>query len=143
VKSIKRAWTSTCIKLGYGTGIYDPMRRQWTQYKGKIFHDFRRTGLRNLIRAGVDRDVAMSITGHLTDNVFSRYNIVNEEDLAEAGRKVVKHMAARHMQNTNSSAANGHAVPNHEHANSAASQFGGITWGITPPTRVQKRLITD
>jgi hypothetical protein len=43
----------------------------------------------NLLRAGVHQDVAMSISGHLDPKVFSRYNIVNEEDLAEAGRKLV------------------------------------------------------
>ncbi len=49
-----------------------------------MLHDFRRSAARNLIRAGVSRDVAKRITGHKTDSMFSRYNIVNEGDLAEA-----------------------------------------------------------
>jgi integrase len=53
-----------------------------------MLHDFRRTAVRNLIRAGVSRDVARSISGHETDSIFSRYNITDENDLADAARKL-------------------------------------------------------
>jgi integrase len=53
-----------------------------------IVHDFRRSAARNLLRAGVSRDVARRITGHETDSMFSRYAIVEEADLMDAATKL-------------------------------------------------------
>ncbi|MEK6584625.1 MAG: site-specific integrase, partial [Nitrospirota bacterium] len=42
----------------------------------------------NLVRAGIPQSIAMAISGHKTDSVFRRYDIVSELDIAEAGNKL-------------------------------------------------------
>jgi hypothetical protein len=50
---------------------------------GKIPHDFRRTAVRNLERAGVARSAAMKIVGHKTKPIYRRYAIAEEKTLIE------------------------------------------------------------
>jgi integrase len=88
IGTIDTIWKSTCIQLGLGTGTWDVKQHAWTQYEGLLFHDLRRSGVRNLVRAGVPEKIVMSISGHKTRSVFDRYNIVNEEDMAVAGDKL-------------------------------------------------------
>jgi integrase len=69
IKEFRGAWKSAC-KIA---GVPDLK-----------FHDLRRTAVRNMRRAGVSQVVRMRITGHRTDSMERRYNIVDVEDIKSA-----------------------------------------------------------
>ncbi len=61
--------------------------RENAEVPSLLVHDFRRTAVRNLERAGVSRSVAMKLTGHKTETVYRRYAIVSRADLREGVKK--------------------------------------------------------
>lgn len=73
VTSFRTSWKKACK----ATGV-----------PGKIPHDFRRTAVRNLERAGVPRSAAMKMVGHRTMSIYSRYAIADEGMLKDAALKL-------------------------------------------------------
>ncbi len=89
-KALYHRWKTACRLAGVPT---------------RIPHDFRRTAVRNLERAGVPRSVAMKLTGHKTEAVYRRYAIVCEADLTEGLKKLaVGSVVARDGELSHSSA---------------------------------------
>lgn len=73
IKSLLKAFKKACREAGY---------------PGRIPHDLRRSAVRRFVREGINAHIAMKMTGHKTESVFRRYNIVSEGDLREAAAKL-------------------------------------------------------
>ena len=87
LQCLKRSWRKACEAVGLGRMVMNEKKKRLV-WDGRIPHDFRRTAVRNMVRAGVPEKVAMAISGHKTRSVFDRYNIVNERDLEQAARSL-------------------------------------------------------
>lgn len=76
ILEFRKSWRTATIKAGLS---------------GMHFQDLRRTAARDLVRLpGVSQKMARAITGHKTDSMFDRYNIVSTEDTSQALEKLAE-----------------------------------------------------
>ncbi len=69
IREFRKSWASACRRAGL---------------EGRLFHDLRRSAVRNMVQAGVPQEVAKRISGHKSNSMFTRYNIIIEDDVRAA-----------------------------------------------------------
>jgi integrase len=100
VGDFRKVWKRACRVAGFIGGI-----------EGYTPYDCRRTAVRNLTRSGVEESVAMKISGHVTRDVFDRYNITSEDDIEEAMERVTEYVSTLpKTTNTDNHTDNGHVA---------------------------------
>lgn len=77
IKSFRKAWATACETAGLD---------------GIVPHDMRRSAIRNMRKAGIGESDGMKISGHRTNSVYKRYDIVDEEDQRRTMERVQEHL---------------------------------------------------
>jgi integrase len=92
-------WHGVCVRLGIGhwrcrkcgaefkakeRPAECTHRQRDLSYVGPLLRHTRHTAVRNMIEAGMPRERAKDISGHITDSTFNRYDIGKEEDVEQA-----------------------------------------------------------
>jgi integrase len=77
IKSFRKAFKAAAKEIGY---------------PGLLPHDMRRSAVRNFRRSGLSEHEGMALSGHRTDSVYRRYDIISDEDLTESMNRVQEHL---------------------------------------------------
>jgi integrase len=81
IKSFRHSWKDACTRAGV---------------PNLLFHDLRRTAVRNMRRAGINPTLIKRIIGHKSDAIFQRYSIFDEAEMQEAGAKIAEFLEKQH-----------------------------------------------
>ncbi len=82
VREFRKSWETACEAAGVD----------------RLFHDLRRSAVRDMIRSGVSQNIAMRVSGHKTASMFRRYDIASEADLRQAMLSVQKYREAERQK---------------------------------------------
>ncbi|HXY51378.1 MAG TPA: site-specific integrase [Terriglobales bacterium] len=77
IREFRKSWRTACRKAGVS---------------GRLFHALRRSAIRWMTRAGVQRHIAMKISGHKSESTFERYNIGDVTDQRVALRATQQYL---------------------------------------------------
>lgn len=77
IRSFRKAFKAAAKEIGY---------------PDLLPHDMRRSAVRNFRRSGLSEHEGMKLSGHQTDSVYRRYDIISDEDLTQAMNKVQDHL---------------------------------------------------
>jgi len=77
IRQFHKAFRAAAARIGQG---------------GLLPHDMRRSAIRNFRRSGLSEHEGMALSGHKTDSVYRRYDIISESDLTEAMDRVQSHL---------------------------------------------------
>jgi integrase len=76
--------------VGHFYGSWDSAVKR-AGFPDLLLHDMRRTACRNMVqKARIPQAQAMRISGHLTDSMFRRYNIVDPSEAMDIGKQIEK-----------------------------------------------------
>lgn len=84
IGDFRKAWASACKLAGV---------------EHRLFHDLRRTAVREMLRSGVHESTARKISGHKTASMLQRYNIQSESDIREAMQLRETRIATQQQEN--------------------------------------------
>ena len=97
--AFRKVWDRACHALGLHAQVWNERKGSMVLLRPRV-HDFRRTFVRNMVRAGVPEKTVMAISGHRTRAVFDRYNIVNETDIRQAVKRNSDYLSGLPVKST-------------------------------------------
>jgi integrase len=116
VVDFRKSWCKACVAAGVGRMVKSEDEKT-ERYVGRIFHDLRRSAVRDMVRSGVPPTIARGISGHRSDEVFDRYDIVSGTDIKDALARTQRYRrdadnSREHGQNTDNVSALGSGPSN-------------------------------